>query len=313
MPETTMIHARSLEVRYGSRRALEDVTLDLAPGIIGLLGPNGAGKSTLVKTLLGLVPLAAGSASVLGIDVRRQPRQIRQLVGFMPEDDCFFSDISGVRSIAYLGELSGLPRGASLGRAHELSDFVGLGEERYRPVQTYSTGMRQKVKLAQALVHDPRLVFLDEPTNGLDPAGRHRMFSLIRFVARTRGASVVLSTHLLPDVEALCDRVVILGRGRILLSGSLADLRKPARPHYEVTLQGNADRLQALLADQGIAVERVDDASLRATSTDLESLPARIFSAARAADAVLRRMEPARTSLEEVFLEATGGREHAGR
>ncbi len=308
-----MIHAEALEVRYGSRQALKGISLQLTPGVVGLLGPNGAGKSTLVKTLLGLVPIAGGRAEVLGIDPQKNPRRIRQQIGYMPEDDCFFPALSGVRSIAYLGELSGLPCRAALGRAHELADFVGLAEERYRPVQTYSTGMRQKVKLAQALVHDPRLIFLDEPTNGLDPASRRRMLSLIQFVARVRGASVILSTHLLPDVEALCDSAVILEQGKILLAGPLAELQKPARLHYQVTLDGDAGRFAASLADHGMTGEWIDEISLRVTGSDLENLPARLFLAARAAGAVLRRIEPARTSLEEVFLEATTGRNHADR
>ena len=189
---------------YGSFQALTGLSVGVRPGAIGLLGPNGAGKSTLIKALLGLVSLSRGSARVLGLDVRTQSGQIRELVGYMPEDDCSVAGLKGVESVALAGELAGLPSLTSLRRAHEILDYTLLGEERYREVQTYSSGMRQKVKLAQALIHAPKLLFLDEPTNGLDPAGREKMLRLIRNLAQKQDVSVIVSTHILSDVEACC-------------------------------------------------------------------------------------------------------------
>ena len=291
---------------YAGRRALDDVTAQLQPGILGLLGPNGAGKSTLIKAVLGLVRLSSGSARVLGHDCRKDFRQVRRLVGYMPEDDCIFPGLKGVEAVAYAGELCGLPPLTALRRAHEVLDYVGIAEERYREVQTYSTGMRQKQKLAQAIVHDPKLLFLDEPTSGLDPAGRERLLRLVRNLHERVGISVVLSTHLLHDVESTCGSVIILGRGKLLVQDLMERLRRPTDASVLVDLEAPAPGFAAALAARGGRHEVVGPLGLRVFG---ETTSAAALALAAAADAgvVLRRVERARTSLEEIFLRAVKG------
>lgn len=291
---------------YGKRRALDGVTFRLGPGVVGLLGPNGAGKSTLIKTVLGLVHLDDGAARVLGLDCRTQFRSVRQAVGYMPEDDCILPGLRGVEAVAYTGELSGLPPRVALRRAHEVLDLVGIGEERYREVQTYSTGMRQKQKLAQALVHDPKLVFLDEPTSGLDPLGRERMLRLIRTLFERAGVSVILSTHILRDVETVCDSVVILGSGRLLVHDSVAHLRQPVAESMVVALDApNAAYAEALRA-AGARFEEPRAGELRLFG-EAQEAAAQALRAAKLSGAVVRRMERGRNSLEDIYLEAVGG------
>jgi len=290
---------------YGARRALDGVSCRLRPGIVGLLGPNGAGKSTLIKTVLGLVRLNAGSARVLGCDCAREFRRVRQLVGYMPEDDCILPGLKGVEAVAYAGELAGLPRQVALRRAHEMLDYVGIAEERYREVQTYSTGMRQKQKLAQAIVHDPRLVFLDEPTSGLDPVGRERMLRLVRALFESAGVSVVLSTHILRDVEQICGEVLILGSGRVLVHDSVEHLRKPAKESVVLTLETEPASFGNALADRGVRYERGGQGVLRVYG-DADQAAQLALDAARLSGAVVRRLELGRNSLEEIYLSAVG-------
>src|SRR5476651_1892736 len=200
-------------VTYGTNRALRDVTTSFAAGAVGLLGPNGAGKSTMIKALLGFIVPERGRMRVLGLDVAESPLQIRARVGYMPENDAHIPGMNAVSFVAYCGELAGLPRGDAMQRAHEVLFYCGLGEARYRNVETYSTGMKQRIKLAQALVHDPDLLFLDEPTNGMDPKGRDEMLELVRDLAHNKGVNLILCSHLLPDVEFTCDHVVVkIGR-----------------------------------------------------------------------------------------------------
>jgi ABC-2 type transport system ATP-binding protein len=266
--------------RYRDSMALDGVSFTLEPGVFGLLGPNGAGKSTLIKALMGLVRISSGEARVLGLDSKRDFRHVRELVGYMPEDDCVFPGLQGIESVAYAGELSGLPRVDALRRSHEVLDYVGLGEERYREVQTYSTGMRQKQKLAQAIVHDPRIVLLDEPTSGLDPLGRKRMLKLIRGLYDRTQTSVVLSTHILHDVEEICDSVVILGHGRLLVHDTMENLSRPADDSVKLGLEQAEPAFGEALAG------------------------AQAMEAARATGVLLRRIESGRNTLEEIFLEA---------
>jgi ABC-2 type transport system ATP-binding protein len=286
---------------YGSYQALAGISVAVRPGAIGLLGPNGAGKSTLVKALLGLVKLTSGTARVLDLDVRKRSRAIREQVGYMPEDDCTIAGMQGVESVALVGELAGLPARTALRRAHEMLDYVLLGDERYRPVDTYSTGMRQKIKLAQALIHAPRLLFLDEPTNGLDPIGREKMLGVIRSLAQ-KGVSVMLSTHILTDVEACCDAVLILGRGRLLVYDTLTALRRNVDDSCRVRVDGDVAPLGAALAARGCSVEQTAPEELRvAGAVDLGN---EIFAAARAHRIAVREIVPSRNSLEDAFLEA---------
>src|SRR6202790_4182545 len=222
---------------YGAQAALSDVTTVFGKGAVGLLGPNGAGKSTLIKALLGFIVPERGRMRVLGLDVAESPLEIRARVGYMPESDAHIPGMNAVSFVAYCGELSGLPRVDAMQRAHEVLFYVGLGEARYRNIETYSTGMKQRIKLAQALVHDPDLLFLDEPTNGMDPKGRDEMLELIRDLAHNKGVNLILSSHLLPDVEYTCDHVVVIDKGRIADAGPIAALKQPRGKVYELRVK----------------------------------------------------------------------------
>ena len=211
--EGPVVQCDNVTVRYGKNAALREVTTSFQPGAIGLLGPNGAGKSTLLKTLLGFLKPETGKMTVLGLDVATSPLEIRAALGYMPESDAHIPGMNAVSFVAYCGQLAGLPAADAMQRAHEVLYYVGLGEARYRNLETYSTGMKQRIKLAQALVHDPDLLFLDEPTNGMDPKGRDEMLELIRDLAHNKGVNLILSSHLLPDVEYTCDHVVVIDKG----------------------------------------------------------------------------------------------------
>lgn len=286
---------------YGSFQALAGLTVSVREGAIGLLGPNGAGKSTLIKALLGLVQLSSGTAKVLGFDAATQSRQILEQVGYMPEDDCSIAGLQGVAAVALAGQLAGLPSLTALRRAHEMLDYVLLGEERYRKVDTYSTGMRQKVKLAQALIHAPKLLFLDEPTNGLDPGGREKMLGIIKSLAQ-KGVSVVVSTHILTDVEACCDAALILGRGRLLVYDTLTELRRSVDTSCRVRVAGAVETLVAALAARGCQVETTGPEELRVAGEG--ELGVAVFAASRECGVAVREVIPSRNSLEDTFLEA---------
>src|SRR5947209_10414488 len=222
---------------YGAVTALNNLSLAAPAGAIGLLGPNGSGKTTLIRSLLGLITIDRGSGEVLGKDFRRRQLDIRREVGFAPEDECLFPRLVGVEFVAYAGELVGMGPKDALQRAHEVLDYVGLGEARYRKVESYSTGMKQRLKLASAIVHDPKLLILDEPTNGMDPEGREEVIELSRDLAHNKGMSLIFSSHLLPDVEAVCDHVVVLGSGRLLADGKIKDLKQVHNRWFEVRLK----------------------------------------------------------------------------
>src|SRR5688500_1878941 len=234
---------------YGRFRALDRVSLQIDSGITGLLGPNGAGKTTLIKVLLGLVKTTAGHGRLLGYELGRQFREIRAHVGYMPEDDCYLHGLTGVECVQFVAQLSRFPGIEGLRRAHEILDFCGLAQERYRKVETYSTGMRQKLRFAQAIVHDPPVLILDEPTSGLDPEERQVMLNRIRLLARDQGKAVLICTHILPDVQAISDSVVILARGRVQVSERLSILSRPASPSLEVRLLGSSDRFLDRIRD----------------------------------------------------------------
>ncbi len=293
--------------RYGRITALDGVTLTVAPGRVGLLGPNGAGKSTLISVLLGQTEATAGRAQVLGLDVHHRRGAVRQHVGFMPENDCLISGLSGAGYVYYTARLAGLRVGQAMQRTHEVLDYVELDEARYRPAEQYSTGMKQRLKLAQALVHDPDVVFLDEPTNGMDPRGRQVMLSLISDLGRA-GISVVLSSHLLPDVERTCEHVVILGSGRVLAAGSIADMRRPHPTRYTVDVVGARTRLMRRLQETGVQVEREMESGL-AVELPAADAQALIFGAAREVGATVRGLHAQRSSLEETFMRAINPQE----
>jgi ABC-2 type transport system ATP-binding protein len=288
---------------YREVSALRDVTLRVEPGITGLLGPNGSGKSTLIKALLGLVRTQEGSGSVLGIPWPQKVRAIRDIVGYLPEDDCYIAGLTGIESVAFMAQMSGLPGTEGLRRAHEIADFCDLAEERYRPVETYSTGMRQKLKFAQALVHDPPLLILDEPTTGLDPDQRESMLRRIRTLAREHGKSILLSTHILPDVRSVCDQVIMLVDGTVRIIDTLENLSRPAEPTLHVSVYGDASRLVQRLAEQDYAVTVESDGSLRIAGIDSTQIPVIWALAAETATSV-RRLMPAENSLDKIFFDA---------
>ncbi len=250
--ETPIFETRGLSKRYGVVDALDRLDIKVEPGVVGLVGANGAGKSTLIKILLGLIAPTAGSATVLGHDVRTRGTDLRQHVGYMPEHDCLPLDMNATEFVAHMAQISGLPRAASRERAAETLRHAGLFEERYRAMSGYSTGMRQRAKLAQALVHDPALVFLDEPTNGLDPAGRDEMLDLIDRTGRGLGISIVMATHLLGEIERVCDQLIVIDAGRLLHHGSLAAFTA-ATETLEVEVTSDAGPLARRLEEHGVA------------------------------------------------------------
>jgi ABC-2 type transport system ATP-binding protein len=295
----------NLTVRYGAKVAVNDLSVEIPEGCTGLLGPNGAGKTTLIKTLLGFLTPASGRGEVLGLNVATQGLAIRQRIGLMPEMDCHIPGMNAVTFAAYAGELAGMPASQALRRAHEVLEYCGLGEARYRNVETYSTGMKQRIKLAQALVHGPKLIFLDEPTNGLDPAGRDEMLGLIRSVSRSSEVNVVVSSHLLPDIERTCDSVIVMRAGQIAAQGSIASLRSTEGAQLDVELQYPSEAFLAAMRRRGAQVLRQAGSQYRLS---LPSSPAdvgrQLFEAAKEANAQVRGFRPAQRSLEDIFLEA---------
>ena len=262
-----IIETRGLGKTFGTQRALVDVSVRIPPGTIGLLGPNGAGKTTFIKCLLNLEAPTTGSARVLGHDTATANRRSREKVGYSPEQDCHIPGFAGCEYVTYCGQLSGMSFAQARQRAHEMLDLVGMGQERYRKIDSYSTGMKQRVKLAQALVHDPALLILDEPTNGLDPAGREHILSLIGSLWAEAGVSVMLSSHLLHDVERVCDRVLIIAEGRILEHENLATLKARERHIVEIAPTREPDRFVAVLQQAGHAPEPLSNGRLRVETT----------------------------------------------
>jgi ABC-2 type transport system ATP-binding protein len=297
-------------VTLGAQRALANVTATFPRGAVGLLGPNGAGKSTLLKSLLGFIRPDEGRLRVLGMDVAAQPLEIRARLGYMPESDALVPGMNAVSFVAYCGELAGLPGSDAIQRAHEVLYYVGLGEARYRNVETYSTGMKQRIKLAQALVHDPDLLFLDEPTNGMDPRGREEMLELVRDLSHNKGMDVIVSSHLLPDVEYTCDYVVVLDKGAVAAAGPIEALKGPAGRVYEVRVKGNDTRFIDHLQAAGLECHETEEDVMRIfvpgapehAGTDQQ----RICRLAREAEVQIRHLRPSLPTLEDVFARAIG-------
>jgi len=323
----TPVRLAGVTKRYAGRTVLDDVSLDVLPGITGLIGPNGAGKSTLVRVILGLLRIDGGTVRVFGHDpfgrhsfgsesFGSDPggggRMVRQLVGVVPEDECCVPGLSGVETVAYAARLCGLPGRESLRRAHEVLDWCDCGQERYRAVETLSVGMRQKVTFAAALVHDPRLVILDEPTNGLDPLERRAMLGRLETLAREHGKTVLVSTHVLRDVEAVCDRVVVLAAGRVRAAGETAALTRSAAGLMQLTGTGPLADLAARLVLGGVRADVVGDqpgdaaqgpTAVRFPGVDAAGLR-RVWEAAAEAGVMIESLGPATRPLEEVFLAA---------
>src|SRR3954465_9765683 len=242
-----VVQLEDVTVIYGANRAVKGVTARFAGGAVGLLGPNGAGKSTMLKALLGFIKPSEGRMTVLGLDVAERPMEIRGRIGYMPESDSHIPGMNAVSFVAYCGQLAGLPAVDAMQRAHEVLYYVGLGEARYRNVETYSTGMKQRIKLAQALVHDPDLLFLDEPTNGMDPKGRDEMLELVHDLGHNKGVNLILSSHPLPDVEYACDHVVVIDKGTIATAGPIAALKQPRGRVFELRVKPPAGGLEPFL------------------------------------------------------------------
>lgn len=299
----TIVEIEGVTKRYGDVEALSDVSLQIPPGITGLLGPNGSGKSTLIKALLGLVHTHRGSGRILSFDWPRQTHLIRDSVGYLPEDDCYIAGLEGIESVTLMAELSGLSGRESLRRSHEMMDFCGFGEERYREVETYSTGMRQKLKFAQALVHDPPLLILDEPTTGLDPDQRLAMLKRIRTLATRHGKSVLLSTHILPDVRTVCDHVVILVGGTVRVVDSLENLSRPIEPTLHASIHGDHTAFENRLLELGQRVLwHSETSTLSVTGIHPDDI-ALLWSVAADTQTSIRKLEPAVNSLEQVFMD----------
>ena len=299
-----LVSVRGLGKRYGEVVALGGVEADVAATarVVGVLGPNGAGKSTLVKCLLGIIPFD-GEARVLGLDPRRDGPAIRARVGYMPEGEVTLHGLSAVELCAYAAELSGLPRTEALQRAHAALYYAGLEDKRYQEVEGYSTGMKQRVKLAAALVHDPDLLFLDEPTNGLDPRARDEMLELIAELPDKRHCTILLSTHLLTDVDRVCDSTLIMHQGRVRFAGTIEELRARGVSGHDVVVEvkDGADRLRDALVAEGLAAEATSPVALKVTLAD-GAQPRAVLAVARRIGVQLRTIEPHRESMEEAFL-----------
>ena len=299
-----VVETKDLTKRYGKILALDRANFNVSTGCTGLLGPNGAGKSTLIKLLLGLLPPDQGEASVEGLDVKTQPMELRKLVGYMPEIDCLPNDWLAQDFVRYMGELHGLPTRTAIQRASDTLYHVGLGEERYRAIGGFSTGMKQRVKLAQALVHDPHVMLLDEPTNGLDPAGRDEMLALIERIAHEMQINVILSSHLLIDIERVADNVVILNNGKIVAQGALRELMT-ATPAVTVRTRASSAALAEALRKRGYSVE-ADGAELQVEYSS-EAVYDAIRDAAVETRAAIVHLKRRILSLEDIYLAGQGG------
>jgi ABC-2 type transport system ATP-binding protein len=304
MGDAPLVEFQDLGVSYGPVPALVGVSGSLRPGPTGLLGPNGAGKTTLLKTLLGFLKPERGHMLAFGLDPSLEPLEVRRRIGYMPEGDCHIPELTAAAFVAFAGELSGMPRSEAISRSHEVLYYVGLGEARYRTLDTFSTGMKQRVKLAQALVHDPDLLLLDEPTNGLDPAGREDMLTLIADLAGSKGVSLVLCSHLLRDVERVCETVIVMNQGKVATSGSIAALTGPRRHVYDVRLKGDAAPFLTDIKDLGCDWTEGED-GYRIFMADGVG-PELLFRTAMDCGLQVRHVRPGSESLEDVFLRALG-------
>src|SRR5437773_3304588 len=298
-----VISLDNLSVTFGRRPILKDLNGELRGRAIGLLGPNGAGKTTLIHTLLGFHPPASGTAHLFDRDIRSDANQIKSLIGYMPERDSFIAKMSCVHFVRFMAELSGLPPAAALERAHEALFFVGLGEARYRNLETFSLGMKQLAKLAQAIVHGPKLIFLDEPTNGLDPPARQRMIKIIREIRDSGQAHIVLSSHLLRDVEECCEEILILKEGRLVVYCNLEEERKANKKFLMLETRGDQKTFAASLSTLGCEYAVTGEHRLKVIlqeGTEIRDL----YRVAAQYRVQIRRLTYKRDSLEDIFLKA---------
>jgi len=292
-----------LEVRLGARTVLDGLTGELQGNAIGLLGPNGAGKSTLINTLLGFHPPSKGTARVFGLDAHRDRARIRGAIGYMPENDSFIGNMTGVHFVRYMAELAGLPPGPALERAHEALFYVGLGEVRYRKVNSYSLGMKQLIKLAQALAHGPKLLILDEPTNGLDPMARQRMIQLVKEIRKEGSVKLLISSHLLRDIDETCDEVLILKNGRIAALCNIEAERRSNRSFMELETVGATEKFSVSIRGLGCECACFPGGRIKLVIPD--NIEVRdLYVIASEQGVQIRRMNQRRDSLEDIFLRA---------
>ena len=302
--EEHTIVASDVMVRFDNILALDNFSVSIPKGVVGLLGPNGAGKSTFIKTVLGLVEPVSGDIDIVGLDPRKDVMSIRDQVGYMPEHDCLVDSMSGLEMVTYFGRLSGMTKEDSIPRSHEVLDFVGLGEERYRPTASYSTGMKQRVKLAQAIVHDPSILFLDEPTNGMDPLGREEMLELIGRIAASN-KSILVSSHILQDMEKVCQYVIIINNGRSVAQGTMASLLDQDKTKRKMTVRGSAKALQIFseLIRRDFEVTSISEEFGQMTIVLINDRSfGAILDMAKGHDVQVRSYLPDRLTLEDVFI-----------
>jgi len=308
--ERPVVLLDNVTVIYGSNHALKEVSGRFNGGAVGLLGPNGAGKSTLLKALLGFIKPVSGRMTVFDLDVAKHPLEIRSRIGYMPESDGHIPGMNAVSFVAYCGQLAGLPAVDAMQRAHEVLYYVGLGEARYRNVETYSTGMKQRIKLAQALVHDPDLLFLDEPTNGMDPKGRDEMLELIRDLGHNKNVNLILSSHLLPDVEYTCDDVVVMDKGQVAAQGPIQQLKGPAGRVFELRIKGDLPAFIDVLHEAGMECTSTDEDVMRVFVPDGATRgrndQSMLFALAAQHGVQVRHLRPSIPTLEDVFAKALG-------
>ena len=296
----SVITARNLRKMYGPHLALDDVNLEIPHGAVGILGPNGAGKSTLFKCLLGLITTTSGDGTVLGYDIRTEGDKIRSRIGYMPEYDALDPDLSAIDQVRYAGELLGMNPAHATRRAHEVLEYVGLKDQRYRKIETYSTGMKQAAKLACALVHDPDVLICDEPTNGLDQRAREFMLQTLRRTVSEGNRSVLMSSHVMDDVQEVCDRIVMIHNGKIVVQRRIEDLARQIEREIEISVWGGASRMQQELESRGFVVRRLGRV-LRVDRTD-DNTTRNILKAAVSADVQVRQMQEYEPDLEDIFL-----------
>ena len=299
MTKEWIIETHNLVKKYGEHLALDDINVNISPGATGLLGPNGAGKSTLLKTILGLIALTSGGGKVLGHDIATEGAKIRQRIGYMPEYDCLTPDMEAIHQVRYAGELLGMNPTVATQRAHEVLEYVGLRDQRYRAISTFSTGMEQCTKLACSLIHDPDLLICDEPSNGLDAKSREFMLDTLFQVVKQGGRSIIMSSHLMDDVERICDRMLMIHKGQVIAQGRIEDLKAIDR-EIEISVWGGAGRIEEKLKDMGQSVRRTGRI-MRITRVD-DSTYGTIIQAAADTDVQIRKMEDYEPSLEDLFI-----------
>ncbi len=295
-----VITARNLCKMYGPHLALDDVNLEIPSGAVGILGPNGAGKSTLFKCLLGLIKTTSGDGTVLGYDIRTEGDMIRSRIGYMPEYDALDPGLAAVDQVRYAGELLGMNPAHATRRAHEVLEYVGLKDQRYRKIETFSTGMKKATKLACAIIHDPEILICDEPTNGLDQRAREFMLQTLRRTVSEGGRSVLMSSHVMDDIQDVCDRIVMIHKGKIVVQRRIEDLAKQVDREIEISVWGGASRMQAALEGRGFEVRRLGRV-LRVGRVD-DSTTFSILEAAVEAGVQVRQMQEYEPDLEDIFL-----------